>query len=87
LGNVLMWTYTLAEVTASWWHTDEGDLIVRVWGRGAGGLRLTVFGAAPFDQCCGLVPLTPGQEENVTVDELYTLHNLLRENQHTRQVV
>lgn len=86
LGTVLMWTYTLVEVTASWWHTTEGDLIVRVHGRGAGDLRLSVFGAAPFDQCCGLVNLAPGHEESVTVDELYTLHTLLRENQHTREV-
>ncbi len=88
LGNVLMWAYTLVEVTASWWHTTEGDLHCRgPMAVAPVTLRLSVFGAAPFDQCCGLVPLTPGHEEKASRSTSCTpSHTLLREHmQHDRR--
>lgn len=84
--NVLKWADTLTEVTASWWHTKEGDLIVTVHGRGAGDIRLMVFGAGPFDQCRDLVTLAPDHSEDIALVELYTLHSRLRDNPHAREV-
>ena len=79
LGNVLLWAYTLTEVTAAWWHTADGRLHVSVTGRASGGTRLEIYGGGEFTDCLGLVPLKPGESESVSLDELYTLVCLLRE--------
>ncbi len=87
LGNLLVWAYTLSDLTASWWHTPDDALHVRVSGRTAGGTRLRVYGGGPFAQCCGLVSLDLDEKEGVSLDELYTLVGLLREHgQHEREV-
>ena len=87
LGNILVWAYTLADLTASWSRTPEDRLHVRVIGRTAGGLPMTVYGGGPFADCCGLVDLGHGEREGVSLDELYTLVGLLREHrQHEREV-
>lgn len=86
LGGVLVWACTLTDVTASWWHTPDDALHVRVSGRTAGGTRLRVYGGGPFAQCCGLVSLGLNEQEGVSLDELYTLVSLLREHgQHDRE--
>lgn len=82
LGNILVWACTLAEITAKWKHIRDGWLHVSVTGRTSGGTKLEVYGGGEFTGCFGLVPLKPGESENVSLDELYTLAGLLREAQH-----
>jgi hypothetical protein len=86
LGNVLLWAATLADVTAEWAHNDAGRLFVSVRGRTTSGTRLHVYGGGHFTACLGLVPLAPGEEEGVSLDELYALACLLRDGQHEREV-
>ncbi|MFI7679556.1 hypothetical protein [Actinophytocola sp. NPDC049390] len=87
LGNILVWAYTLSDLTASWSRTPEDRLHVRVNGRTAGGTVLTIYGGGPFAECCGLVTLDLDEREGVSLDELYTLVGLLREHgQHEREV-
>jgi hypothetical protein len=86
LGNVLVWAFTLTEVTATWWHTTDDRLHVSINGRGAGGVRIHVYGGGPFAECCGLVSLAHDEREGVSLDELYTLLSLLRDGQHEREV-
>ena len=85
LTGILLWAATLAEVTATWWHTADDSLHVTVNGRTAGGTRVRVYGGGPFAECCGLLSLSHGQKEGVSLDELYTLLVLLREAQHERE--
>lgn len=73
----LLWAYTLDQVTATWWHTHSGDLHVTIYGRSNGGARFRVYGGVPYTRCSGLVPLTVRESEGVSVDELYTLRDLL----------
>lgn len=87
LSGILVWACTLTDVTASWWHTQDDSLHVRVSGRTTGGTRLRVYGGGPFADCCGLVRLPHGTEEGVSLDELYTLVGLLRENQQRHREV
>jgi hypothetical protein len=87
LGNILVWAYTLSDLTASWSRTPEDRLHVRVNGRTAGGTVLTIYGGGTFAECCGLVPLDLDEREGVSLDELYALVGLLREHgQHEREV-
>jgi hypothetical protein len=86
LGNILLWAYTLVEVTAEWVHTESGRLHVSVWGRTSSGLLVHVYGGCRFAECLGLVQLGRGESEGVSLDELYTLAGLLREAQHQRGV-
>ena len=86
LGNVLLWAYTLTNVTATWQHTTDGRLHVSVLGRTASGTRMKVYGGGSFTDCLGLVPLAAGEAEGVSVDELFTLHAVLRDGQHEREV-
>lgn len=81
LGHLLVWAYTLTDITARWWRTAGDRLHVSVRGRTAGGVRLSVFGGCEFSECLGLVALELEQQEGVTVDELYTFLGLLREAQ------
>ena len=84
LSNILVWAYTLTDVTARWWHTNDDRLHVSVRGRTAGGVRMLVYGGCVFADCLGLVALDRGQDERVTLDEIYTLVGLLREAQPDR---
>jgi hypothetical protein len=90
LGNVLMWAFTLSEVTAQWWRTGEDRLHVSVHGRTVSGARMKVYGGGAFSDCRGLVDLALDESEGVSIDELYTLQGLLREQerdgQHEREV-
>jgi hypothetical protein len=86
LGNVLIWAFTLADVTAQWWRTSEDRLHVSVHGRTASGTRMKVHGGGAFSDCRGLVPLALDQSEGVSIDELFTLLSLLRDGQHEREV-
>ncbi|OLF19058.1 hypothetical protein BU204_03440 [Actinophytocola xanthii] len=79
LADVLLWTTTLAEVTAEWTHAREARLLVTVRGRSASGVRFLAYGGGPFADCLGLVQLRPGEREGVSLDELYALLNLIRE--------
>ncbi|TVT17400.1 hypothetical protein FNH06_31675 [Amycolatopsis acidiphila] len=79
LAELLVWAYTLDQVTATWWHTDHGTLHITIWGRVAGGARFRVYGGITFADCTGLVPLEVGESEGVSVDELYALRDLLGE--------
>lgn len=79
LANLLVWAYTLTDVTAEWWHTSDGSLHVTVSGRTAGGARMRVYSGGAFTKCNGLVRLEAGDKEGVSLDELYTLTALLRE--------
>jgi hypothetical protein len=85
LANLLVWAYTLADVTATWWHTPDETLHATITGRTTGGTRMKVYAGGPFDQTQGLVQLDLDQREGVSLDELYTLANLLREAQHERE--
>ena len=85
LGNLLVWAYTLDDVTATWWHTRHGALHVSITGRTAGGARMKVYGGGPFAHCLGLVRLAVDEREGVSLDELYTLLGLLRDGQHDRE--
>src|SRR6266536_2846841 len=43
LGNLLVWAFTLTDVTATWWHTPEGALHITIKGRTNGGARMKVY--------------------------------------------
>jgi hypothetical protein len=79
LGNLLLWAHTLTEVTAEWWRTDGDRLHVMVCGRTSGGLRMEIHCGGDFDQCTGLVALGMEERDGVSLDELYALVCLLRE--------
>ena len=85
LASLLVWAFTLADVTAQWWHTPSGNLHVTVTGRTAGGAQMRVYSGGDFAACHGLVQLATDQKEGVSLDELYTLVNLLREAQRERE--
>jgi hypothetical protein len=85
LAKLLVWAYTLTEVTAQWWHTPSRNLHVTVTGRTAGGARMRVYTGGTFTHCHGLVRLGVDMREGVSLDELYTLTSLLREAQHERE--
>jgi hypothetical protein len=84
LAELLLWAYTLEQVTAQWWHTRDGHLHLTIHGRTTTGVAVKVYGAIPFDLCFGLVPLALDQSEGVALDEIYTLLGLLRDH---RQVL
>lgn len=87
LSNLLLWAYTLAEVTAEWTHNQAGRLHVSVRGRTNGGVHIQVYSGGEFTDCLGLVQLDAGETEGVSLDELFTLVGLLREHgQHEREV-
>ena len=83
LGELLLWAYTLGQVSARWWHTPGGRLHLSIDGRASTGVALKVYGGISFDHCAGLVRLTPGEAERVSLDEIYTLLGLLREHHTT----
>lgn len=78
LSNVLAWSYTLADVAASWWRTNDDRLHVRVNGRISRGAGLRVYGGGPFGDCQGLVSLDLDQSEAISLDDLATLIELLQ---------
>jgi hypothetical protein len=80
LAELLFWAYALEQVTAEWWHTRDGRLHLTIHGRTAAGVAMKVYGAIPFDSCAGLVPLATEESEGVSLDEIYTLLGLLRDN-------
>ena len=80
LGNVLLWAYTLSEVTAKWWRTDGDRVHISVRGRTLSGARLRVYCGGHFSECLGLVALAPNESDGVSVDELYLFLSQLREN-------
>ena len=86
LAELLLWAYTLEQVTARWWHTRHGHLHLTIHGRTASGIAAKVYGAIPFDSCAGLVPLALDQSEGVSLDEIYTLLGLLRDHHHALTV-
>ena len=79
LAELLLWAYTLEQVTAQWWHTRGGHLHLTIHGRTAAGMAVKVYGGIPFDSCAGLVPLATDESEGVSLDEIYTLLGLLRD--------
>jgi hypothetical protein len=79
LAELLLWAYTLEQVTAKWWHTRHGHLHLAIHGRTAAGMAVKVYGGIPFGSCAGLVPLAPDESEGVSLDEIYTLLGLLRD--------
>lgn len=86
LGNVLLWAYTLSNVSATWQRTLEGRLHVAIHGRTVSGARMRVYGGGSFADCLGLVPLSAGEAEGVSVDELFTILAQIRDGQHEREV-
>jgi hypothetical protein len=78
LGELLLWAYTLDQVSAWWWHTPGGRFHISIDGRAGTGVALKVYGAISFEHCAGLVQLTLGEVEGVSMDEIYTLLGLLR---------
>ena len=83
LGELLLWAYTLDQVSARWWHTPGGSLHISIDGRAGTGVALKVYGGIPVEHCAGLLQLTPGETEGVSLDEIYTLLGLLREHHTT----
>jgi hypothetical protein len=79
LGNVLLWAYTLSDVTAKWWRTDGDRLHISIRGRTNTGARVRVYGGGHFSECLGLVQLAPDETDCVSIDELYLFHTALRE--------
>lgn len=79
LGNVLLWAYTLSDVTAKWWRTDGDRVHISVRGRTLSGARIRVYGGGHFSECLDLVPLGPNETDGVSVDELYLFLSQLRE--------
>jgi len=79
LGNVLLWAYTLSEVTAKWWRTDGDRLHISIRGRTISGARIRVYGGGHFSECLGLVALGPDESDGVSLDELYLFLSQLRE--------
>lgn len=79
LGNVLLWAYTLSEVTAKWWRTDGDRIHISVRGRTLSGAHIRVYGGGHFTECLGLVALAPNESDGVSVDELYLFLSQLRE--------
>jgi len=86
LGNVLLWAYTLSDVTAKWWRTDGDRLHVSIRGRTMSGARMRVYGGGHFSECLGLVQLAPDETDGVSIDELYLFLTQLRDLQHEREV-
>jgi hypothetical protein len=82
LAELLLWAYTLEQVTARWWHTRDGHLHLTIHGRTTTGVTFKVYGGIPFAHCAGLVPLAPDESEGVSLDEIYTLLGLLRDHHH-----
>ena len=82
LAELLLWAYTLEQVTARWWHTRDGHLHLTICGRTTAGAALKIYGGIPFDYCAGLVPLALDESEGVSLDEIYTLLGLLRDHHH-----
>jgi hypothetical protein len=79
LAELLLWAYTLDQVTATWWHTNHETLHITIRGRTAGGAQFRVYGGISFTACTGLVPLELGESEGVSIDEIYALRDLLGE--------
>ncbi len=79
LAELLLWAYTLKQITAQWWHTGDGHLHLTIHGRTAAGMAVKVYGGIPFGSCAGLVPLALDESESVSLDEIYTLLSLLRD--------
>jgi hypothetical protein len=73
-------------VTAAWWRTNADRLHVSVRGRTAIGVRVLVYGGGEFADCAGLVALDSGVTDGVSLDELYALVCLLREQQNGGQL-
>lgn len=86
LGNVLLWAYTLSEVSAKWWRTDGDRLHISVTGRTISGARVRVYGGGHFSECLGLVALGPNETDGVSIDELYLFLAELRDRRHEREV-
>jgi hypothetical protein len=86
LAELLLWAYTLDQVSAQWWHTGHGRLHVTVHGRTSTGIAVKVYGAIAFADCAGLVALAAEESEGVSLDEIYTLLGLLRDHQHASAV-
>jgi hypothetical protein len=87
LGNVLLWAYTLSDVTAKWWRTDGDRIHISIRGRTLSGARVRVYGGGHFSECLGLVQLGRDECDGVSVDELYLFHAQIREHgQHEREV-
>jgi hypothetical protein len=59
LGELLLWAYTLDQVSARWRHTSGGRLHISIDGRASTGVALKVYGGIPLDHCAGLVQLPP----------------------------
>ena len=79
LAELFLWTYALEQVSAQWWHTRHGSLDVTVHGRTPTGIAVKVYGAIAFADCAGLVALAAEESEGVSLDEIYTLLDLLRD--------
>ncbi|MFD4192873.1 hypothetical protein [Amycolatopsis thermoflava] len=79
LAELLLWAYTLDQVTATWWRTEQNNLHITIRGRSQGGAHFLVYGGVAWRHCGGLVQLANGAREGVSVDELYTLRMLLDE--------
>jgi hypothetical protein len=86
LAELLLWAYTLEQVTAQWWHTRDGHLHLTIHGRTPAGVAVKVYGGIPFDSCAGLVPLALDESEGVSLNEIYTLLSLLRDHHHALTV-
>jgi hypothetical protein len=83
VGELLLWAYTLDQVSAQWSHTPDGRLHLSIDGRASTGVALKVYGAIPLRSLRRPRAANPGEAEGVSLDEIYTLLGLLREHHTT----
>lgn len=70
LGSLLLWTRTLAAVTAQWSRTRDNFLHISIRGRLACGIQIQVYKSVPYDTVREWVLLAPGEDDAVSLDEL-----------------
>ncbi|MBV8932369.1 MAG: hypothetical protein JOZ47_08860 [Kutzneria sp.] len=80
LVELLHWVHSLHEVRVQWWRPDRSDqLHITALGRSPAGVGFRVYCGIDYPAVAGLVRLTLGEQDSVSVDELHLLVGLLRE--------
>jgi hypothetical protein len=79
LAELLLHTYALQAVTATWHRTRVGYLHVSVQGRNRAGVRFTIYtGGVPYPPASDYVYLAVNERQSCSIDELRGLLDELR---------